>query len=147
VKTDGAGWRGYNITALAWLGDAVFELWVREHLLTGGAAAKADELHLRAVALVRAESQAELILRLKPFLTEEEAYVCKLGRNTGGRRPQGADLAAYRQATALEVLAGYWHITGQKARLEEMLGKMLENVTEKMTENVTENVTEKIAWK
>ncbi|MDR1069926.1 MAG: Mini-ribonuclease 3 [Gracilibacteraceae bacterium] len=124
MNEDGAGWRGYNVLALAWLGDAVFELWVRERLLTGGAAAKADELHTRAVALVQAKNQAELILRLQPLLTEEEAYVYRLGRNAGGRRPQGADLLTYRRATALEVLVGYWHVTGQKTRLEEMLENM-----------------------
>jgi ribonuclease-3 family protein len=121
---NGGGWRDYNILALAWLGDAVFELWVRERLLARGEAVKPDDLHTRAVTLVQAKSQAKLIRRLEPLLTEEETLVYRLGRNTGGRRPHGADVIAYRHATALEALVGYWHITDQKERLE----KMLENI-------------------
>ncbi|MDR1960784.1 MAG: Mini-ribonuclease 3 [Gracilibacteraceae bacterium] len=121
MKESGAAWRGYNILALAWLGDAVFELWVREQLLARGEAVKADDLHTRAVALVQAKSQAELIRRLEPLLTEEEARVYRLGRNTGGRHPRSTDVITYRHATALEALVGYWHVTGQRERMKEMM--------------------------
>jgi ribonuclease-3 family protein len=118
-------WREWNVLALAYIGDAVYELWVREHLLRRGVQ-RVEELHLQTVALVRAKGQAEKVALLTEHLDETERNVFQRGRNAKGRRPQSVDLHTYRQATALEAVIGYLYLTGKKERLQELLNLMHE---------------------
>ena len=109
--------------ALAYLGDAVYELWVRTHLLDRGYA-KVRDLHNRAVNYVCAESQARVLRALLPELNETERQVVLRGRNTKGGYPKNVDVVTYRHATAFECLVGYWHIHGQEERLEWAFNKV-----------------------
>lgn len=111
--------RSYSPLALAFLGDSVFEMMVRERLL-GIANRPAGQLHSLAVKQVRAEAQAEGMQFLLPHLTPEEEQVYKRGRNAHtGHVPKNANRAQYQAATGLEALFGYLYLQGQDDRLRE----------------------------
>lgn len=107
-----------NPLLLAYIGDAVYELKVREHLLTQSPV-KMNGLHNQAVALVNAGRQSQLYGQLEPLLSEEEKDVFRRGRNAhSGHQPPGVSAAGYRRATGVEALIGWLHLTGRKDRLE-----------------------------
>lgn len=107
--------------ALAYLGDAVIELYVRESLVAAGYSTSAA-LNQKALDYVRAGAQAEAMQRILSLLTEQEQAIFRRGRNMGhGNVPKGATVAQYRAATGMEVLAGYLHVLGKKERLYELL--------------------------
>jgi ribonuclease-3 family protein len=106
---------------LAYIGDAVFEIYVRQRLVASFNR-KPHELHRAATSYVSAAAQAKLLQRWMPLLTEEEADVVRRGRNTkSGQPPKNADPADYRHATALECLVGHLYYHGQKERLEQLV--------------------------
>ncbi|WP_262679503.1 Mini-ribonuclease 3 [Paenibacillus sp. J5C2022] len=106
-----------NPVALAYMGDAVFELLVRQYLLSLPNH-KSHHLHQEATKLVSAKAQRLLLERVQPLLTEEEADIVRRGRNAkSGAPPKNADPADYRQATALECLVGYLYYEGRFDRL------------------------------
>lgn len=109
-------WQEMNALTLAYLGDAVYELWVRTHLLELGHE-KVRELHKQAISYVRASTQAQLLHALFPDLDEVEQQVVLRGRNAKGGHPKNVDVVTYRHATAFESLVGYWHLNGQIKRM------------------------------
>ncbi len=98
---------------LAFVGDGVFELLVRERLVCEGNR-PTGALHKRSVAMVRAEAQAEAIDRLLPLLTEEETAVYRRGRNAHTAR----NSEEYHKATGLEALFGYLYLQGEIQRIQ-----------------------------
>ena len=129
--------REMNTTALAYIGDAVYEIYVREHVLAASgqpgntpdqagmpaqsAAAKGrtafgahvDALHKRAVRYVRADGQAKALRAMMRdgFLSEaEEALVRRARNHKSASKPKNADAMDYKYATALEALIGYWYL-------------------------------------
>lgn len=108
--------------ALAFVGDGVYSLLVRERLLTQ-ANRPVGDLHRLAVTAVRAEAQAAAMERLLPQLTEEELAVFKRGRNAHSTRT-GAD---YHKATGLESLFGYLYLDGRIDRVQELFTLCVED--------------------
>ena len=107
--------------ALAFLGDSVYELYVRAKIISGGNR-PAGELHKLAVGYVKAKAQSTAMHEIIDSLSEEELGIYKRGRNTNIHTvPKHADMNDYRQATGLECLVGYLFLTGQNERLEEIL--------------------------
>ncbi|MBE6630382.1 MAG: ribonuclease III [Ruminococcaceae bacterium] len=106
--------------SLAYLGDAVLELRVRERLVElGYTSSKALNQH--ALEYVRAGAQARAMERILPVLTEEESAVFHRGRNHGhGAHPKGATVGEYRNATGMEALFGYLYMTKNEARIAEL---------------------------
>lgn len=112
---------------LAYIGDAVFEIYVRQRLIAGYTR-KPHELHRAATRHVSAAAQAKLLERWQPLLTGEEADIVRRGRNTkSGQPPKNADPADYRHATALECLVGYLYYRGDRERLEQLIDIAFEN--------------------
>ncbi|MGE5549298.1 MAG: Mini-ribonuclease 3 [Bacteroidota bacterium] len=112
---------------LAYVGDAVFELYVRERLVRDEVHVTARSLHRRATALVRASSQAAIARALSDRLTPAEQDILRRGRNAHcGHVPAGAKVADYRLATGLESLVGFLYLSGQTERLRALLGEALE---------------------
>lgn len=110
----------YNPLQLAYLGDAYYELLAREALLGDGQCKLAD-LNVAVRKLVTAEGQSALLEVLLPHLTEEEAAVCRSGRNARSpHRTKSASAIDYRRATGLESLFGYLWLSGQQERAEEL---------------------------
>ncbi len=105
---------------LAYIGDAVFELWIRLRLVEGGYR-RMQNLHKHAVDWVNAGSQAEILRVWGPVLSEEEADVVRRGRNTRGAVPRGAKVIDYRLSTGLEALVGYLYLAGRRERLRALL--------------------------
>ena len=111
--------RQYSPLALAFLGDSVYEILVREYLVRE-ANRPAAKLHEQKIQLVCAAFQAQAIDRLIPLLTEEETAVYKRGRNANNTVPRHTSAQDYHTATGLEALFGYLHLLGEQARLEEL---------------------------
>ena len=111
--------RQYSPLALAFLGDSVYEILVREYLVRE-ANRPAAKLHEQKIQLVCAAFQAQAIDRLIPLLTEEETAVYKRGRNANNTVPRHTSAQDYHKATGLEALFGYLHLLGDQARLEEL---------------------------
>ncbi|HXK98314.1 MAG TPA: ribonuclease III domain-containing protein [Limnochordia bacterium] len=104
---------------LAYIGDAVFELYVRLRL--SARYQTVHQLHEHAVRYVAAASQSEFLAVLQPHLTEKEAQIMRRGRNAKGKAPRHVDLAAYRRSTGFEALLGYLYLSGETQRLQELL--------------------------
>ena len=118
--------RGISSIGLAHMGDAVYELLVRTWLCAHGTAT-GKGLHRATVALVCAPKQAELAQRILPLLTEEEQAVFRRGRNANVHSiPAHASRAQYQQATALEALLGWLHLSGRHDRVEQLFAVMME---------------------
>ncbi|MFC5468787.1 Mini-ribonuclease 3 [Cohnella suwonensis] len=111
---------------LAYVGDAVFEIYIRQKLVAG-ASRKPHELHRATTGFVSAAAQAKLLQRWMPTLSEEEADIVRRGRNAkSGQPPKNADPGDYRHATALECLVGYLYYQGAGERLERLVGMAFE---------------------
>ena len=108
---------------LAYLGDTVYDLYVRSHLVvTGG---RVGKMHRQAIRLVCAHAQAEALTRIQDELTEEEANVVRRARNVHQSPPKNADPAEYQKATGLEALIGFLYATGRHERMQQLLEKAL----------------------
>ncbi|SDN13110.1 ribonuclease-3 family protein [Sediminibacillus halophilus] len=118
---------------LAYMGDAVYEIYVRHHLIRKGNV-KPDQLHRSAVAFVSAKSQARVItdwLEKERLSTEEEGVV-RRGRNAkSGTVPKNTDVQTYRYSTAFEALLGYLYLGGNKERLEQLVEAAIAFVEER----------------
>ncbi|AZP04197.1 Mini-ribonuclease 3 [Jeotgalibaca ciconiae] len=117
-------WDLLNGLALAYIGDAAYEVFIREHLLEKGWT-KPNDLHRKATHYVSAKAQAVLMqdmLEDETFLTEEETLIYKRGRNAKSHTTaKNADVTTYRISTGFEALMGYLHMTKQKERLQELV--------------------------
>ena len=107
--------------ALAYIGDAVFELYVRMRFLWPPQ--RIQQFHHQVVGQVKAEQQAKYLLQLLPHLDEAEADMVRRGRNATSKSPKRLSAKIYRQATAFETLVGYLYITNQ-GRLLELLSSL-----------------------
>lgn len=106
---------------LAYVGDAVYELFVRERLLELGHV-RVNDLHKSAVEYVRASAQAAALASLAPMLSAEEEDVVRRGRNAKGHgAPHGSDAVEYHAATSFEALMGYLYLSGRTDRLKQLL--------------------------
>ena len=108
---------------LAYLGDSLYDLYVREHLVAKGGRVRA--MHREAISLVCAHAQSQALARIMDGLTDAEQDVVRRARNTRQSPPKNADPGEYHPATALEALVGYLYVTGQRDRMNEVLGVAL----------------------
>ncbi|MBZ4688259.1 MAG: mini-ribonuclease [Clostridia bacterium] len=115
--------------ALAYLGDAVYELFVRETLIQRGVIG-VNNLHRKTVKLVKASAQAELLHKVEDQLTEEEMKIVKKGRNTKSSVPRNVDMADYRYSTGFEALVGYLYLKGDNERFQELFKAAIEETLE-----------------
>ena len=116
-----------NALALAYLGDAIYEIFVRKYLLEQGYV-KVKELQAAAVPFVSAKGQAKMLKKLldEDTLTEEEMTIVLRARNhKGTRHPKNTDILTYKHATALEALVGFWYLQKDFKRLEEIMNRIL----------------------
>ena len=112
-----------NVLALAYLGDAVYELKIRNYLISKGIY-KVNNLQNKALNYVTAKNQCKYINMLidNEFLTEEEIEIVKRGRNAKvNSHPKNADILEYKWATALETLFGYLEVNKNYERIEEII--------------------------
>jgi ribonuclease III family protein len=102
---------------LAYMGDAIFEIFVREHLI-GQSQTSVHDLHRRTISYVNAAAQARMVSALTEHLTPEESDMVRRGRNQkSGTVPKNADPSEYRYATGFETLLGWLYYKNQTDRL------------------------------
>jgi len=119
---------GLSPVALAFVGDAVFELMVREGLVRRSGM-PAGKLHSAAVRRVKAAAQALAYDAVLAAATQEEREILRRGRNVSlSRVPKSCTPQQYHQATALEALLGYLHLSGQQQRLQEVFALIDEQI-------------------
>lgn len=112
--------------ALAYIGDAVYEVAVRQYLLSK-ANMRPNHLHRSATKLVSAKAQSRILTSIEAELTEEEQDVVRQGRNAkSGSVPKNADVLEYRHATAFECLVGYLYSSSQHDRMIQLIGLGIE---------------------
>lgn len=110
---------------LAFVGDGVYDLLVREHLVRK-ANRPVGELNKVKVSLVNCKSQAEFAKQIIPSLTEKELSVYKRGRNAAPKcTPKNGSVADYHSATGLEALFGYLHLNGENGRIAELFNMII----------------------
>ncbi len=113
--------------ALAYLGDAVYELYIRSRYLFPPR--RSQSYHNLVVSQVRAEAQAQQLQAIAPYLNNTEQEMIRRGRNAATNRPKRVDPEIYQQATSLETLIGYLYITDPN-RLNELLSYLeLDNIS------------------
>lgn len=116
--------------ALAYVGDAVYEVYIRR-VLVENPDLSVDKLHKKAVKYVRAKAQAEIVLALEPELTEEEWLIVKKGRNQKSKTvPKNSHIGDYRYATGFEALIGYLFCRDRHQRLMEVMKRAVEIILE-----------------
>nr|WP_238718264.1 ribonuclease III domain-containing protein [Petrachloros mirabilis] len=113
-------------SALAYLGDAVYELFIRTQCLFPPS--RAANYHQQVVAYVKAETQAYLAQVLHDTLTDTEQQIFRKGRNAAGRGPKRIDLNIYQQATGLETVVGYLYLTDPE-RLKDLLSQIISQLS------------------
>ena len=112
---------------LAYLGDTVYESYIREHLIRQNINRKVNDLHKSDIQYSKAKAQATIIHELQDELTEEEIRIFKRGRNQKPHTsPKNADIIDYKCATGFEALIGYLYLSEDRERLEYIVQKSIE---------------------
>lgn len=112
-----------NLNPLTWayIGDAVYELFIRESLVEKHNL-KPHQLHVEAIKKVKAKAQAEILYKIEDKLNDEEKEIVRRSRNTKNHHlPKNSNVQEYMYATAFEGLIGYLYLTGREERLNEIL--------------------------
>ena len=120
--------RTYSPLTLAYIGDGIYDLVIRSIVVAKGNT-RAGELHKRTSRIVRAHTQAEMIEKLLPLLTEEEEGVYRRGRNAKSpTMAKNATMSDYRKATGFEALMGWLYLCDDFPRLVELVKAGLERL-------------------
>ena len=125
--------RQINIITLAYLGDAIYEVYVRENLISKGFA-KVEELQREAIKYVSAKNQSKILNYLidNKYLNCEEIEIVKRGRNyKRDSHPKNTDIVTYKLSTGLEALIGYLYLDKKQARIDEIMSLIWEEYNEK----------------
>ncbi|MBQ7089849.1 MAG: Mini-ribonuclease 3 [Clostridia bacterium] len=118
--------RQFSPLALAYLGDGVYELYVRNHVLRQGNCQN-HKLHEKSKKFVSCEAQDRFLTMLTPILHEDELEIVRRGRNAkSNSKPRNADYGTYHAATGFEALWGYLYLAGEHERLRLLFDKILE---------------------
>lgn len=116
-----------NILVLAYLGDCIYEKYVREFLIKNNIQ-NVNELQKASIKYVSAKNQAYYLQKMidNCFLDENEISVVKRARNyKSGRHPKNCDIITYKHATALEALIGYYRLSNNDFRIEQIMEYIL----------------------
>lgn len=117
--------RQINPLILAFIGDTIYDLFVRVRIIEKNSNRKIKEIHKNAVSFVNARSQSDFAHKLLLELNHDEEYIFKKGRNIkSNSSPKNVKIVDYKNATGLECLIGYLYITEQTERLKEILEKV-----------------------
>ena len=125
--------RTINVISLAYLGDSVYEVYVREHLIKMGISL-VEDLQREAIKYVSAKSQSKIVKWLTDnnYLNNDELDIIKRGRNyKRGSHPKTTDIITYKNSTGFEALIGYLYLDNKIDRLDEIIKYILEEYDEK----------------
>ena len=116
-----------NVLVLAYLGDTVYENYVRKYLISKKIG-NVNDLQTASINYVSAVNQAKFLQKLMDdnFFSEEEINIIKRARNyKSNSHPKNCDIVTYKHATALEALIGYLELTNNKERIDEIMSNIL----------------------
>lgn len=113
--------------ALAYIGDGIYELMVREWVLAKGNS-PVNKLHKKTVSCVCASAQAKAFDYIENELTSDEMAIYKRGRNATSSVPRNGNPAEYKKATGFEALFGYLYLSKQTERINELFDKLIEEI-------------------
>lgn len=123
-----------NPLTLAFIGDAVYEVFIRTYLVNIHKNMKVQQLHLNTVNYVKAQGQSVYAKRIIDLLDEKEMAVFKRGRNSKSGVPKNASVSDYRWATGFEAVIGYIYLTGNNERLNYLLEKVVKENDDEQNE-------------
>ena len=116
-----------NVLVMAYLGDAVFTLMVREFLVERYNY-KSNGLNKMANAIVCAKSQAEILIKIKETLTDDEMDIIMRARNSHtNNKAKNSTLEEYSLATQFEAIIGFWHLNGEKNKINDVFNKYVKS--------------------
>lgn len=111
----------------AYVGDGVYELFIRTHLINT-TRMKPHMLHIEAIKYVKADAQVKMLSKIQDILTEDERDIVRRGRNAENHHlPKNSTVEEYSYSTAFEALIGYLYLTKQDERLKEILNMLIIN--------------------
>lgn len=116
-----------NALVLAYLGDSIYEIYVRRYLVSIGIA-KVKELQKESIKYVSASSQASFLKEMMDnnFFSDEEIRIIMNARNQkNNHKPRNCDIITYKYATGLEALIGYLYFNDNKDRINEIMNYIL----------------------
>ena len=126
--------REYDIKALAYIGDSVYELYVRKHIMENSHE-QVNKLHKKAIKYLSAKAQAHVIAVLENKFTNEEQAIFKRGRNAVSNTvPKNTDVITYKIATGFEAVIGYLYLINDTARLDYILAESIQAIENKKEE-------------
>ena len=122
-----------NVMSLAYLGDSIYEVYIREHLIRNGIAF-VEDLQRESVKYVSAKSQAKILTDLidNNLLTDIELDVVRRGRNyKRASHPKNTDIITYKMSSGFEAMIGYLYLSNNKERIDEIINYILGGMYEK----------------
>ena len=112
----------YNALVLAYIGDSLYDVYVRSRIIEEYPSRSAHQMHVEAIKFVSAHGQSEAVKAIESSLSEAELAAYKRGRNTKSYTvPKNADVGEYRRATGFETLLGWLFTGGREQRLKEVM--------------------------
>lgn len=120
--------REVNVKTLAYIGDVVYELYIREHVISNSRE-QVNKLHKKTIKYVSAKAQAKIVEALNNELSDEEKDIIRRGRNAEANTvPKNTDVITYKIATGFEALIGYLYLLKNEERLKYIITKSIEIV-------------------
>jgi ribonuclease-3 family protein len=113
--------------ALAYLGDAVLEIHIREYVIRMGKT-KIDQLHRSAVKFVNAKAQSKVYDSIQDMLKDDELVIIRKGRNAKKNIPKNVEMVDYRKSTGVEALLGYLFLKGDTDRVNELVNYIISTI-------------------
>lgn len=123
----------YSPLVLAYIGDAVYEVYVRSRTVSEHFGMPPHKLHVQSIKYVKAHAQSNAVSEIEGMLTDAEMSIYKRGRNSKSATvPKNADVSDYRRSTGLEALFGYLYLNKENDRLDFLMKTAYENSKDKI---------------
>ena len=115
-----------NVKTLAYIGDVVYELYIREHVISNSHE-QVNKLHKKTIKYVSAKAQAKIVETIHDELSDEEKNIIRRGRNADVNTvPKNTDVVTYKIATGFEALIGWLYLSKKETRLKDLINKSIE---------------------
>lgn len=115
-----------NVKTLAYIGDVVYELYIREHVISNSHE-QVNKLHKKTIKYVSAKAQSKIVEMITNELSDEEKDIIRRGRNADANTvPKNTDVVTYKIATGFEALIGYLYLNKNEIRLKELIDRSIE---------------------
>lgn len=122
--------REINVKTLAYIGDVVYELYIREYVIKNSRE-QVNKLHKKTIKYVSAKAQAKVVAAIDNELTDEEKDIIRRGRNAEANTvPKNTDVVTYKIATGFEALIGFLYLEKREERLKDIINKSIQVIEE-----------------